>query len=337
MGAQHWVAWGLAAWAMAGHGTAQALHCKDAPRLERVAPGVWVWPGDNAEVHRGNGGHVATTTVLVQPRAGEPGHATVIDPGPSLRHGQRLDQAVRCQLNARVVRLVNTHAHAENVLANAAWADPVTGTPRIPVLSTARTQAQMADRCPDCLEHLIHTAGADALQGTRIVLPHHLIARGERVRWTTRHWWIGEVHNAHSQSDLTLWQPEQRVLVAGGLVYTQRIPELAQGSLVGWIGALERLAALAPRRVIGQQPSGPEAITTTRTYLCDLALTVWTAMDQGLSASEADTLALPRYTGWAGYAERQGFNAQRAWRELEPVWMAGGTPPCRSGTPDIVR
>lgn len=337
MGAQHWVAWGLAAWAMAGHGMAQALHCKDAPRLERVAPGVWVWPGDNAEVHRGNGGHVATTTVLVQPRAGEPGHATVIDPGPSLRHGQRLDQAVRCQLNARVVRLVNTHAHAENVLANAAWADPATGIPNVPVLATARTQAQMAERCPDCLDHLTRTAGTAALQGTRIVLPNHRLAPGKRVRWTNLTWLVGEERDGHTQSDLTLWQPNHRVLVAGGLVYAQRLPELAQGSLAGWVAALDRLTALAPRWVIGQQVSGPEAIATTRAYLCDLAAAVWTAMEQGLSASEAETLVLPRYAGWVGYAERQGFNAQRAWRELEPLWMAGGTPPCGSTAPDVVR
>lgn len=329
--------WGLVAAALAWHGAATALDCRSAPRLQAVAPGVWVWPGHNAEVHPANGGHVATATVLVEPRAGEPGHATVIDPGPSLRHGQRLDQAVRCQLNARVVRLVNTHAHAENVLANAAWADPATGTPNVSVLATARTQAQMAERCPDCLDHLTHTAGAAALQGTRIVLPNHRLAPGERVRWTTLPWLVGEERDAHTHSDLTLWQADQRLLVAGGLVYAQRLPELAQGSLAGWVAALDRLAALAPRWVIGQQVSGPQAIATTRAYLCDLAATVWTAMEQGLSASEAETLVLPRYAGWTGYAERQGFNAQRAWRELEPLWMAGGTPPCGSTAPDVVR
>jgi hypothetical protein len=58
------------------------------------------------------------------------------------------------------------------------------------------------------------------------------------------------------------------------------------------------------------------------------------AMDDGMQAQDAEKLALPAYRDWAGYAERQSFNAQRAWRELEPVWMAQ---PSGFGTPSRSR
>lgn len=55
--------------------------------------------------------------------------------------------------------------------------------------------------------------------------------------------------NAHTESDLMLWLPTQNVLLAGGLVYDGRLPELAQGSVRGWLSALQRITALSPRRV----------------------------------------------------------------------------------------
>ena len=34
---------------------------------------------------------------------------------------------------------------------------------------------------------------------------------------------------------------------------------------------------------------------------------------------------VPGFAAWAGYAERHAFNVQRAWREMEPVWMDQGS------------
>jgi len=54
------------------------------------------------------------------------------------------------------------------------------------------------------------------------------------------------------------------------------------------------------------------------------------AMDAGRQPQDAGVVELPAYRHWAGYAERHGFNVQRAWRELESVWMEQGAPPPRS-------
>ena len=49
---------------------------------------------------------------------------------------------------------------------------------------------------------------------------------------------------------------------------------------------------------------------------------VWAAMDAGGTPHDAQALAVPWAGAWVGYEARHGFNAQRAWRELEPGWMA---------------
>jgi hypothetical protein len=50
-------------------------------------------------------------------------------------------------------------------------------------------------------------------------------------------------------------------------------------------------------------------------------------MDEGHQPHETTWGELPAYQEWAGYEARHGFNLQRAWRELEPVWMDQGAAP----------
>lgn len=326
---------GCAAWALALPAAQAQGACDTAAPLTAVAPGVWVWEGQAADIGPSNRGHVISNVVLAPPPTAPQRTVTVVDPGPSLQHGQALAHAVRCRLGAPVSRVINSHAHAENVLANSAFAPPSGGPVTASLLATDSTRATMAQRCPGCLEHITQTAGADALRGTRIVLPTQTLTPGQPLRLTDRLWQTLELTDAHTHSDLALWQADTRVLIAAGLVYRDRLPELAQGTVQGWIAALDRLAALAPRVVIGQGVGGPDSLALTRQYLCDLTGTVWRAMDQGWSASEAESLALPAYAHWAGYAQRQGFNAQRAWRELEPWWIEGRRPVC--STPDVGR
>ena len=137
-----------------------------------------------------------------------------------------------------------------------------------------------------------------------------------------------EVRNAHTESDLLLWEPRRRVLWAGGLLYEGRIPELAQGSLNGWLYALQRLTALRPAVALGaalsvapDATSLPPMLDATRHYLQALRISVLQAMDAGLDGSDIGSIQSPDHVHWAGYRQRHGFNVQRAWRELEAEWL----------------
>ena len=317
MRARPWRAWlGLT---LAGLGVA-AFACTTAP-LQAVAPGVWAWPGQDEDLSADNGGHIVTN-VVVQAQ----GQAWVIDPGPTQAHGQALRAAIACQLKVPVAAVWNSHAHAENTLGNQAFKEA-----GVPIWATPQTQSAMRQRCPSCLAHVIDTVG-EAAHGTAIVIPDHRADLPAGVwqagptgdsRWKQR-----AFQGAHSESDAVWWQPQQRVLIAAGLVYRARIPELAQGSLRTWIAALDQLWALSPRVVIGQAVGDAQDIKHTRRYLCALQDAVLAALARGETASGVALLALPEFSAWAGYDARQGFNTQRAWRELEAAWMQGPVPAC---------
>lgn len=287
-----------------------------------VVPGVWVWlPPDGGDVTPANGGHVMPVSVLL---AGK--RAMVIDPGPSLAHGQRLRRSLACRFGAQVRWIVNTHAHSENTLANSAFAAEIADG-RIEVLASAPTRLGMSLRCPDCLASLIHRAGEPAMAGTHFVLPTRTLTEGEVLRVGRRRLTVMHVEHGHTEGDLVLWDRRDRVLWAGGLVYQDRVPELAQGQLQGWLGALDRLQALAPRQLISNTWSvapdnaPPPALVATRAYLQALREATLRAMDEGVQPQDTGRVDLPAFSGWAGYEARHGFNVLRAWRELEPEWM----------------
>jgi glyoxylase-like metal-dependent hydrolase (beta-lactamase superfamily II) len=293
---------------------------------QAVVPGVWVWSPDAVgEISAANAGHVVPTSVVVSGT-----EAMVIDPGPSHRHGLRVRDSLACRFGAQVRWVVNTHAHAENVLANSAFADRLAAG-QLEILSSEGTRSAMEQRCPACLASLSDRVGDGAMAGTRIVLPSRVLQADEVLHIGPHRLRVLPPAPGHTESDLVLWDETSRVVWAGGLVVEQRLPELAQGGVDAWLRALDRIAALRPGHVIGNAVSSsvkdaslPPAMLATRAYLAELRARVLKAMDEGRHAGESAAIDMPAYRDWAGYAERQGFNVQRAWREMEPVWMERG-------------
>jgi glyoxylase-like metal-dependent hydrolase (beta-lactamase superfamily II) len=287
-----------------------------------IAPGVWVWPGATEEINPDNRGHVASQVLLASGRT-----ATLIDPGPGLAHGREVIRSARCELGLEIVRVLNSHAHAENVLGNGAFAAAATrGT--VSLEATAVTHSAMAQRCESCRAAMAQASHDDEAAATPIVLPEPRLQDGQRWSSEAGDWLTLEFRSAHSESDLAWWNESERLLIAPGLLYQDRLPELAQGSLQGWVSALLELDRLQPVGLVGNRPMPRGGLAATLNYLCDLERTVMRGLESGQSATEASRIELPAYRELAGHAERHGFNLQRAWRELEPRWIRGLPPAC---------
>lgn len=303
-----------------------------------VAPGVWAWvPAQPSESAPENLGHALATVVIV-----DGAQALVVDPGPHDAHGQRVRASLHCQFAARPVGVVNTHAHAKNVLANAAFAD-LQRSGQLRIMASEGTRDAMQKRCPQCLQSLTQTLGEAVMQQTHIVLPDRTLVDGEVLRLGRLRAQVLVVESAHTESDLMLWLPDQGVLLAGGLVYDGHLPELAQGRVKDWLGALQRIAALRPHTVVSDRVSVapqaqtlPPAIVATQNYLLTLRQRLAQAMESGRHGSETQTMAWPEHAHWVDFEARQEFNVQRAWRELESEWLTEPLPATPS-VPDVGR
>lgn len=276
-----------------------------------VADGVWVWPPG---VDGARDGPVAPVTAVI-----DAGEAIVIDPGHSHAQGLRVRESLRNRFGARVVGVVNTHAHAERVLGNSAFA----GGPWIAASTPA--MAAMRRRCEACLREMVARRGEAAMAGTRVVWPNRALVGGDVLRVGRRTLHVLEVVQAHSEGDLLLWDARARVLWAGDVVDGTGVPELVQGSLRGWLQALDGMAGWPARHVVGTAwwPTGgavmhTAAFAATRHYLRALHDAVWRALEEGRLPHEAEAGPVP---GDAARRERHALNVQHALRELEPLWM----------------
>ncbi|SOY62713.1 conserved hypothetical protein; putative metal dependent hydrolase [Cupriavidus taiwanensis] len=288
--------------------------------LDPLRPGVYVARAVNAEAMRANAGAVVPSLVHVT-CAG----VLVVDPGPHAAWGNALLGAIRA-LTAQPVRwVVNTHAHPENVLANAAF-DAVRPRPRF--LASPATAALMRQRCEDCLARLGAQLGLAAMRGTALVLPEPALRDGAWL-WTGATAWQVQVHApAHSGSDTVLFAPQLRLLCAGGLAYRERVPEMQEASLQGWRHALRQLLALPADIVVATATGTPaQTLVPTLAYLDALAHGIGAALAAGRDATQAsDAVAAARFRHWRHFPTRHPLNLQRAWRQLEDAWLQGEPP-----------
>lgn len=283
--------------------------------LLRLQDGLYAARAENAEASRANAGEVVPTLVHVTGNG-----VLVVDPGPHMRWGHRLIAAIR-HITAEPIRwVVNTHPHPEHVLANAAFAQL---QPRPAFLASAATASLMRQRCESCLARLRAMLGERVMRETPIVIPEPALRDGDWLHTGKTAWQVHVHAAAHSASDTVLYAPQRRVLCVGGLAYRQRVPDLQEGSLIGWQRALRALIPLPAGIVVGTAIGTPaQMLQPTLSYLDTLDNEISHAIASGADAAHAlDYVPGSAYRDWRNFHPRHAFNVARAWRELEDRWM----------------
>lgn len=135
----------------------------------------------------------------------------------------------------------------------------------------------------------------------------------------------------HTQGDVAVWLPAERILFAGDLVEARAAPYMGDAFVEEWsTTTLDRVEALAAQTIVpGRGPAaGPEAIAETREYLRTLWDTVRAEHANLKDAFDAARAALePRFGDWWIFEHCLPFNVARAWDEANgiaqpQVWTA---------------
>jgi len=130
--------------------------------------------------------------------------------------------------------------------------------------------------------------------------------------------WVGPAHTA---GDVIVHLPAERIVFTGDVLFRLCTPIGWDGTFDGWIGALDRIVALAPAVVVpGHGPlCGVEGPREMRDYLAYVRGEAKHAFDRGLTVVEAaKQIDLGPYAGWTE-PERIVFQVERAYRELRGI------------------
>jgi glyoxylase-like metal-dependent hydrolase (beta-lactamase superfamily II) len=297
------------------------------PAINPVAAGqspapslVWNSAGDgiywlqafNQEIAAGNAGRVVNSAVISSGK-----QALLIDPGAHFSQGQLLRKSIEQQLGLKVTAVVNTHAHPEHVLGNAAYSD-------LPIYSSATTAKLMAQRCQQCRKRLVSILGADTMRGSRIVLPNQILKSNQILKFGKLRLNCQVFEHAHSFGDLALWNRDAGVLFGGALAYCNQIPDMQESSLPSWLAALDFLEQLPLQWVIAVGAGTSEqTLGLTRQYLQQLSNVIQNAIESGLrSVQDINPAEFQNWPAAADFENRHALNLEHAWHELESIWWS---------------
>jgi quinoprotein relay system zinc metallohydrolase 2 len=276
--------------------------------VREVASGVFVHFGVNALMTAENQGATANIGFVVGDDA-----VAVIDTGGSLHEGRRLLATIRNITTKPIRYVINTHAHPDHVFGNAAFSGAAI------FIGHHNLPRALALRGSYYLEGFRRSMGT-MLDGVKLIAPQRVVESeivldlGNRVL-KLRAWAA-----AHSDSDLTVLDETTWTLFAGDLVFLGHVPVI-DGSLRGWLTALETLAGIPAKRVVpghGPMADWPAALGAERRYLDRMAQDVRGLIKSGAPiAQAAATAGMSEKSQWDLFEEYNARNATAAFAELE--------------------
>ena len=205
----------------------------------------------------------------------------MFDTGSSEQIGQALRAQIRHVTEQPVRWVVNSHVHGDHWLGNSAF---------------------MADQpeqiiASDITIELMHEQGAEwlsrfnsmtdgAIGEFELVPARDPVSESVSYQFADLEAYILRSERAHAPGDIALWLPQQRVLLAADVVYTERGPATFDSDVQGWIAMLNEMLALDPQVVVpGHGPvGGREAVENMR----DFFQTLWDVVEEGYEAGMMD-------------------------------------------------
>jgi quinoprotein relay system zinc metallohydrolase 2 len=298
------------AWAMAHAAAADTAQPFNA---SEVAPGVFVHLGLVEEWQPGNAGDVANLGFVVGNRC-----VAVVDTGGTPQVGKRLLAAVRRATPLPICYVINTHAHPDHVLGDAAFST-LPGEP-VAFVGSVRLGPALAAREKYFANALQRDFGlalshADFVQPSVAVNDVLELDLGGRIlelqAWPT----------AHTDHDLTVFDHQSRTLFLGDLLFVGHLP-VVDGKLRGWLGVMDRLKAKeAALAVPGHGPPSadwPAVMQPQRNYLDRLLIETRAAIQKKMTIQAAvDAVKAPAEGEWKLVELFHRRNVTAAYAELE--------------------
>lgn len=283
-----------------------AYACEPTPITE-VAQGIFVRPGQHQLVFEGTA--IANIGFVVGERC-----VAVIDTGGSPEEGEALRCAIQQHTPLPICQVINTHVHPDHILGNRAFvADEAEFVGHAHL---ARAMSLVGPHYLERLQAVAMPAGRDWLVPPTLEVTDSLqLDLGNRTLHLQAH------GKAHSDSDLTVFDPTTGSLWLGDLLFVEHIP-VVEGSLLGFIETLETLQDQPAERVIpGHGPVSlpwPEALDDQQRYLQILRDQTRALIADGETLETAlEEVGYSEVERWRLFEALHPRNVSRAYSELE--------------------
>jgi glyoxylase-like metal-dependent hydrolase (beta-lactamase superfamily II) len=210
----------------------------------------------------------------------------LFDSGSSSAIGEAIRETIATITPQPVRWIINSHAHGDHWLGNAAFADSVEQ-----VIASSEVKRNIETNGSNWVE-MFDRMTSGVTGDSPILAPNRVIDETTELTLGGQRQQLMLSGGSHSPGDLILWLPREQILVSGDVVYSDRMPSTNAGSLRQWIEMLDRLRSLEPRIVV----PGHGEVTDLRgiEQLKELLSALWLAVEEGFEDGLSDYEMLPR-------------------------------------------
>lgn len=239
----------------------------------------------------------------------------VIDTGGSVAVGRALRAAIRAHTPVPICYVINTHVHVDHVLGNFAFKHDQPSFVGHAALGDAMARNAVFFVAQYGNDLAAPPSTAQVIGPDRLVEHELLLDLGNR-RLLLRAW-----PTAHTNCDLTVYDERTATLWAGDLLFRERLP-VVDGSITGWLAAIEELAALKVALAIPGHGAMTDdlasALAPQRDYLQRLVAGVRRELAAGEPIQHAIArVGYPRPSEWLLWDGVHQHNVARVYEELE--------------------
>lgn len=209
----------------------------------------------------------------------------VINTGPSQRVAKALHAAIQMTTQQPIKWVVNVNSQNHYWLGNDYFKS--LGATLIASKEGERVMREMGAQQLEANQTLLKEKAA----GTKLTYPTDLVTDKRELKLGKTLVQLLHFGPAHTPGDLVVWLPEQKILFAGDIIYTERLLAIIPiGNSANWIEAFDKLAALNPKTVIpghGKPTTMERARRDTRDYLSFLRAEAKRVFDASGSMQDA--------------------------------------------------
>lgn len=276
-----------------------------------VIPHVWSAIGATAPPTYENSGHNNNLSFIVTGDG-----VVVVNGGAAYVLAAALHDEIRAITDQPVKLVINENGQGHAMLGNAYWVEQ-----GVPILAHAEAAAEFEDYGGQILEGM-KRYNRDKAAGTFLALPTDTFEDQRIIEMGDFRIEVLYLGPAHSPGDVSVWLPEQGLVIAGDMAFHERMLPIFDDTITAdWLESWEaRFEALGATYVIpghGHPTNMAQVRRYTRDYLIYLREKIGAHLDAGGDLAEAYYVDQSPYSHLDTFEQLATRNAGRVYEQME--------------------
>ncbi len=277
-----------------------------------VAPGIYTAIGATQPPTYENAGHNNNLSFIVTTDG-----VVVVNGGASWKLAEAMHHEITEVTDQPVKLVINENGQGHSMLGNSYWA-----AQGVPTLAQEEAAADFADTQGTRGLEALKSYARENAEGTAIVAPGETFTDRKDITMGDTRIEVLHLGPAHSPGDTQVWLPDSKVLIAGDIAFSERMPPIFQGTCTScWIETFETALEPLGADIIVPGHGAPTDLATVRHgtvgYLKDLREKIAAHIENGGDLTDAYYVDQSQWEYMDTFEELATRNAGVVYAEME--------------------